>query len=928
MKATKKNLMRVVSLVICLALLASFGTVRFILDASATSQVRVVNGKAVSTSSGAFLQAYIGCEKGVSTQVSFFAAQSYDVYGFYSYSGGNVDNVKSDPGEAHLTGTDGYYYVTWSSDNSTNPYQAFEADVTEVVDVDGDVIVGYEGCLNEEDTAGTMILQIWDPSASKYVKFDEAGLINGAVSLAALVRAADFTVDGIIRYRVVLPVTAAYKWIYTRLATVGTVDDFTQYGATKTRTTPGNTSYNYKGEVTADMAFCVKTETDSFTGFSMIYPFSSENVTQNQLQHFNVNFNGDAGTARNMSWVSKNDLAAAVVQVVPYGKLFPDFTDAVTYVGKKDKIKNADKQFGFYVTVDGLEPDHEYWYRYGDGDKIWSSPCYLRTDDGDAHFAFMMGGDPQSYTDSTEEAQINRVFGQYRQVGYSFNEAKRTTGAEFLVVCGDESDHGSYESCWDWYYDVNQTVFRSSTLAPTMGNHDSWGWDMWFSNHFLSDPETGERGSYGSFDYGNAHFIVLNGNIAEVNGRKAMLDKEYAWLRQDLEAHKDADFIFIYEHQGMYSYPVHTNDAETVEIRALLVPLIDEYGVDVMMQGQDHIWLRTDSMKGGKNVSGSNTTTITDIVTGDTYIVDPEGTTYCNGGSLTGSKYHNPNPASFLNIVSVACAAQPNMPTYNTFEIDGGKLKFKGWAYNKSTGVISRLGDYSHYGNETDGYNIVKTSYYTKINDRINALPETLTLEDREEVLALKKMCDAETEQFLDAYVPDHAAIDAAYETVEYLYRMTCVPEITITGEVPEEAVVGEAVRFPSAKAYDENDGVLPVTVTIRRGEFSAQLFGIISYTFNEEGEYTLSYSAEDSDGNVTARTFTINVVSNRIRGDLDGDGEITVSDALRALRIAAKLADETPEAIAIADSDGDGSITVVDALAILRVAAKLAESI
>ena len=189
-------------------------------------------------------------------------------------------------------------------------------------------------------------------------------------------------------------------------------------------------------------------------------------------------------------------------------------------------------------------------------------------------------------------------------------------------------------------------------------------------------------------------------------------------------------------------------------------------------------------------------------------------------------------------------------------------------------------------------------------------------------------MCDAETEQFLDAYVPDHAAIDAAYETVEYLYRMTCVPEITINGEVPEEAVVGEAVRFPSAKAYDENDGVLPVTVTIRRGEFSAQLFGIISYTFNEEGEYTLSYSAEDSDGNVTARTFTINVVSNRIRGDLDGDGEITVSDALRALRIAAKLADETPEAIAIADSDGDGSITVVDALAILRVAAKLAESI
>ena len=118
------------------------------------------------------------------------------------------------------------------------------------------------------------------------------------------------------------------------------------------------------------------------------------------------------------------------------------------------------------------------------------------------------------------------------------------------------------------------------------------------------------------------------------------------------------------------------------------------------------------------------------------------------------------------------------------------------------------------------------------------------------------------------------------------------------------------------------------MAVTIRHGEFSAQLFGLLNYTFNEEGEYTLSYSAQDSDGNVTAQTFTITVVPDRIRGDLDGDGEITVSDALKALRIAAKLIDETPEAVAIADSDGDGRITVSDALAILRVAAKLTDSI
>lgn len=64
------------------------------------------------------------------------------------------------------------------------------------------------------------------------------------------------------------------------------------------------------------------------------------------------------------------------------------------------------------------------------------------------------------------------------------------------------------------------------------------------------------------------------------------------------------------------------------------------------------------------------------------------------------------------------------------------------------------------------------------------------------------------------------------------------------------------------------------------------------------------------------------------VLGDLDGDGEITVSDALTALRVAAKLAPETPELLAIGDIDGDGTITVSDALSILRVAAKLAPSL
>ena len=60
------------------------------------------------------------------------------------------------------------------------------------------------------------------------------------------------------------------------------------------------------------------------------------------------------------------------------------------------------------------------------------------------------------------------------------------------------------------------------------------------------------------------------------------------------------------------------------------------------------------------------------------------------------------------------------------------------------------------------------------------------------------------------------------------------------------------------------------------------------------------------------------------ILGDLDRDGQITVADALVALRIAARMAYATDIDFRIGDLDEDWQISVADALAILRIAAKM----
>ena len=58
--------------------------------------------------------------------------------------------------------------------------------------------------------------------------------------------------------------------------------------------------------------------------------------------------------------------------------------------------------------------------------------------------------------------------------------------------------------------------------------------------------------------------------------------------------------------------------------------------------------------------------------------------------------------------------------------------------------------------------------------------------------------------------------------------------------------------------------------------------------------------------------------------GDFDGDGEITVSDALTVLRIAARLVEPDENALVTGDLDFDCMITVNDALMLLRVAVGL----
>ncbi len=87
---------------------------------------------------------------------------------------------------------------------------------------------------------------------------------------------------------------------------------------------------------------------------------------------------------------------------------------------------------------------------------------------------------------------------------------------------------------------------------------------------------------------------------------------------------------------------------------------------------------------------------------------------------------------------------------------------------------------------------------------------------------------------------------------------------------------------------------------------------------FDEDADaFVLSFGSP-AEGAVYAR---FSGGSPAVPGDIDSNGEVTVSDAVTALRLAMQLIDEAGLDTDSADMDGNGSVTISDAVVILRLA-------
>ena len=175
---------------------------------------------------------------------------------------------------------------------------------------------------------------------------------------------------------------------------------------------------------------------------------------------------------------------------------------------------------------------------------------------------------------------------------------------DFEVFTGDAVLLGTNQGDWRDFFEASVDDFAVTDFlsrAPLMltnGNHDDLAVNYVAQFAFPQDVSPGEVAQgeeWYSFDYGNAHFVVLNDTVAD---NAVLAGAQADWLRADLAAvdRVRQPWIFVNHHRGFYS--CHSTHSPDTGLRAAWQPIFDEYAVDLVLTGHNHVYERSVPIRG------------------------------------------------------------------------------------------------------------------------------------------------------------------------------------------------------------------------------------------------------------------------------------------------------------------------------------------
>lgn len=332
-------------------------------------------------------------------------------------------------------------------------------------------------------------------------------------------------------------------------------------------------------------------------------------------------FGKDAKTTRSISW--QTEAAAGFsdpfIEVVPAGQGFTSENWQV-YTGTIEKNKQIfTKKATNKVQLDGLTPGTTYQYRVGNifkntktgSETTYYSPIYSFTTDAERAepFTFLHLADSQSSTS-----------GYLPYFGNTLNQAlNRFPEAPFVIHTGDMVETPN-EAHFTSFFNAMGTKMTDTAFLPVLGNHEYKTSEGFYQSVFNVDSVNGFPLNY-SYVYGNVLFFNINSNYDST----ANLDKQIAWMKAEAEEKGAGKFIVVSFHKSPYGGKWTSSSSSVLgskNIKAKLVPVMEDLGVNLVLSGHDHNYIRSYPIKNGQPVTGmSDTSVISTSQNGTVYMV-------------------------------------------------------------------------------------------------------------------------------------------------------------------------------------------------------------------------------------------------------------------------------------------------------------------
>lgn len=460
------------------------------------------------------------------------------------------------------------------------------------------------------------------------------------------------------------------------------------------------------------------------------YLFAPISADENQIviDRVTQTFYGNTQTQKAFSWYMTTNPSKPVIQYAPLAEYsggtvlaknvdqnLSAITKGNVVAGSKSKVQNTfGTEYFCTVLLKNLQPGTSYVYRVGDlATNTWSDLMLFTTDKQNSdEFQFIHVTDPQA--DTQREYNVNTQTIQAAVSNFPNNQ--------FVVCTGDFVNDSSNENQWQMVLNSFSTV-QNMTMVPITGNHDSGDWH--FINHFNLDKPTIDpmkNGAYYSFNYGNAHFVVLNSNTSA-----GILDiYQEKWLNNDLVAN-DKRWTIVMMHHSLFSDSYHRDDSDVREMRRTLTKLFTKYKVDMVLSGHDHVFLRTVPMNGAKpgevsyiEIDENGQKVQYEKYSGNTtYILNRSSAVktyypHLGNGAGADNKYHD-----YTNdpIIWPAAYGTKNLtfPMFSTVKVTKDKLIYDTFTVNRANQQIEQVDSYKVYKDKNYSYSMKNTySVYAK----------------------------------------------------------------------------------------------------------------------------------------------------------------------------------------------------------------------